>query len=228
MCDFLALLPDELFIQVIFPKLVLQKVIELKQVSKRYKALVEDYQQEYSELIFINYDRVHLLENKLPKGNCSSFIYVTDKVRSITPYKILTHLTISFVKHDRFLNNDNSYHAELYTYAENLDYFDMSNLCDLRSLSMLNIFNYHRILSLPMLTKLVKLELLHSNFAVDLSSLVNLEELYIMNCPNITSFPAHLKMYTYTQRGGETIVCNYDIAGRFYKMITKLLNAGVL
>ena len=166
----------------------------LKQVSKRYKNLADEYQQKYNKSIYISYDRLHLLEDKLPNAVCHSDIYVTDKVRAITPYKTLKHLSISFINSDRFIAS-NIYHSELYQYGENLNSFDASNLRDLQSLAIFELFDNYQIPTLLTLTNLTKLEIVHCNVAIDLSPLINLKELLILNCPNITTFPAHLKLF---------------------------------
>ena len=205
MCDYFSLLPDELFIFVIFPQLSLLKAMTLKQVSKRYKKLADEYQQKYNKSIHISYDRLHLLEDKLPNIVCYSDIYVTDKVRSITSYKALKHLSISFINSDRFIAS-NMYHSELYQYEENLNSFDVSNLRDLQSLAIFDLFGNYQIPALLTLTNLTKLEMIHCDIAIDLSPLVNLKELLIIKCPNITVFPAHLTLSIISESGRIVVI----------------------
>lgn len=196
MGDFLDLLPDDLFICVIFPQLHLLEVIAFKQVAKRYQKLATEYQTEYNKPINTTYDKLQIFEDNLPNGVCCINMYISDKVTSIKSYRVMKYLTITFNTKDNVILND-TYYSEYYTFNEsNVDYFDLSNLCGLKGLIMYCIPTTHKIYNLSVLTNLIKLELHNTEADLDLSSRTNLSLLHIVDCPNITSFPKDITLST--------------------------------
>lgn len=218
MCDFFSLLPDELFICVIFPKLYLSEVMTFKQVAKRYNNLGIVYQKEYKEPIYTSYDCLQVYEDNLPNGVCCVDIDITNRVTSIRAYRVMKYLTIRFTDADTSIYSS-TYYPNLYTLSEsNVDYFDISNLRDLEGLNMYYIPTEHKIPALSTLTDLTMLKIHDTNINLDLSSLINLSVLHIVDCPNITSFPKNIKLSTcITEYRYILTTWDIDECERYYK-----------
>lgn len=194
-------LPAELFIQVIFPQLTLEKAMLIKSTNKRCKELVDEYQQGYKEILHVRYNRLHLVEKNIPNAECVAMIYITNRVVTITSYKVLKHLIIGFIDADTSIY-DSLYYLGLYKVNKtSVGYFDVSNLHNLVSLNIFDIPTNHKIPLLSTLVNLTELGLYGGNIDNDISTLTKLNTLYFVDIFNVTLFPEHLKLFKYHAAG---------------------------
>lgn len=197
MSDSFTTLPTDLFLSVIFPQLPICNLIYVKNVSKQFKRLVEEYQKLYKGYVDAKYRDALKVNTSIPNSHLCLMLSTSDLMGGyIESYPVVKTLFIShYILRRNFpLIPRLKFNPDLSKFTQLID---LTLLCALApsGLSCDNLSN------LSMLTNLEHLCIVNSRNTSDLSALSNLKRFKMINCPNITKLPTHLKLRQYHELG---------------------------